>query len=85
MRRYSAGATPTWVPKWWRSSAAEPNPAREATASWQRTRPVASTSGAYRAGHPAAPAQQAYPTAHATQQHTPAHDVQDRPSYPAAS
>ena len=37
VRRYSAGATPTAVPKWWRSSAAEPNPAREATVSTARS------------------------------------------------
>lgn len=45
---------------------------REATASWQRSRPSASTSSAYRTGRPVPPAPQS-------------HEVQDRPSYPAAS
>jgi hypothetical protein len=45
---------------------------REATASWQRSRPTGSASSAYRTGRPVPPAPQAP-------------EVQDRPSYPAAS
>lgn len=47
--------------------------AREATASWQRTRPTTPTSGAYRAGHTVPGAT------------TSAPEVQDRPTYRAAS
>ncbi len=63
--------------------------AREATAAWQRTRPTPSTSAAYRAGRPVTPAAQpAQPThqaAQPTHQPAQAQDVQDRPSYSAAS
>jgi hypothetical protein len=45
---------------------------REATASWQRSHPTASTSSAYGTGRPVPSAPQA-------------HEVQDRSSYPAAS
>jgi hypothetical protein len=48
---------------------------REATASWQRSRPTASTSSAYRTGRPVPSAPQAHE----------APEVQDRSSNPAPS